>query len=903
MKKFFFISTLIFTGILLLINISEKVNERKKYENFLLKEYINFNKITKQPENLETKPDNPELADYQNYYTVIDPKLKKVPYNRLLKAYNYIKRIEHNKLKSRNNITWNQVQSDMGGRIRGILWDPIDTNKVWACSVTGGLWFNNHIENNESKWQPVDEFWPGLSTNCITYDPNNPKTLYVGTGEYHTARVIYRESSGVGYGIWKSNDSGKTWNIIQSTQNFKYISDIKVRNENGKSIIYAGVLSGIYKGAEHLSKPKEGLYRSEDNGQSWQQVLPVIQNDTLPYAPADIEIAANNRIFIGSLKNINDYGGATILWSDTGKKDSWHIFNDYENIIKNDSVYPVPGRIILGAAPSDSNIIYALVGAGWYDDYGFNYARGRYILKSIDGGQHWLEKNIPKDNPDWASLSWHAFDIAVNPGDPENIFVGGLDLWKSTNGGDNWAKTSDWAGMYYGGGEDYVHADQHWIAYKPGSYTKAIFSTDGGIFYSSDANKKTPVYEERNNNLSTLQFYSCAISPVKNLNLFVGGLQDNGSLLYTGQSLNISNMISGGDGAYCFIDRDEPQIMITSIYYNKYYLFENFLYKWSMGLYGTGVFINPGDYDSKNNILYTNACSFNGDFANNLLCISIFPDTTINTFVNIGTDLKTYFSHIKISPFSKTDQSTLFVGTQNGRLFKIINPLTSIQTFEIGSDDFPVANISSIAIGGSEDTLLVTFSNYGVQSVWETYNGGKNWTDISGNLPDIPVRWALYHPENNNQIMLATELGIWIRENANSSIWKPDTDFPKVRVDMLKIRKNDNTIVAASHGLGLFWGKWVNNFVNIQEIGSNDGFEVSPNPSNGIFNINIKEPLVKNCQYTIVDIKGKIILKGIINSNNTKKLSLDMTDIKNGIYFIRIISNKKTIVKKIVLQR
>ena len=901
MTKYFLLIIILLTGLFLIKNKPGKTNYRKYYDEYLSKEYKNLAKSVPKPDDSSIKPDNPEMSAYQNYYTIIDPQLKKVPYDRLLKAYYNVQRSSENKPAFRENIAWNQVRSDMGGRIRGIMWDPNDTNKVWACSVTGGLWYNDDIENDSSNWNIVNGFWPGLSTNCITYDPNDPKIFYVGTGEYHTARIIYRESSGTGYGIWKTTDAGTTWNIIESTKKFKYISDIKVRNENGKSIVYVGVLSGIYKGVNHLSKPEEGLYRSDDDGLSWKQVLPDIQGDTLPFAPADIEVTANNRIFIGSLKNIKGDGGATILWSDTGLKGSWHIFDQYENIIKNDSQYPLPGRVVLASAPSDSNIIYALVGAGWYNNYGFNYARGRYILKSIDGGLSWKEKSIPKNDPSWASLSWHAFNVSVNPADPENVFVGGLDLWKSVNGGNNWARTSDWGGMYSGGGTDYVHADQHWIAYKPGSSTKAIFSTDGGVFYSPNADNILPEYEERNNNLSTLQFYSCDLSPVENLNLFIGGLQDNGSLLYLEQALNINSMISGGDGAYCFIDKDDPQFIITSVYYNRYYLFENLSYKWSFGQYGTGVFINPGDYDSKNNILYTNACSFDGTRANKLLSITILPDTSINTFINIGTDLQTYFSHIKVSPFSDADYTKLFVGSQNGRLFKVTDPLSDIHTLEIGSSDFPIANISCVAVGGSEDTLLVTFSNYGVQSVWETYDGGKNWTDISGNLPDIPVRWAIYHPQNANQIMLGTELGIWVKENRTDNIWTISPSFPNVRVDMLKIRENDNTVLVASHGLGLFWGKWNRDFVGIQEKYINNKLTVYPNPSNGVFQVKIKNKDLIDSKFIVKDLQGNTVSKGKFNSIKHNIQNIDLSGISKGVYILEIKNENKIFVEQIIL--
>ncbi|MCB0807134.1 MAG: hypothetical protein KDC05_15155, partial [Bacteroidales bacterium] len=110
--------------------------------------------------------------------------------------------------------------------------------------------------------------------------------------------------------------------------------------------------------------------------------------------------------------------------------------------------------------------------------------------------------------------------------------------------------------------------------------------------------------------------------------------------------------------------------------------------------------------------------------------------------ININTGLNTYFSNIKVSPYAPEGSSTVFAGSQNGRLFKVYNADATPNTLEIGDNDFPVAYLSCIALGGSEDTLLVTFSNYGVPSVWQTFDDANTWTDISGNLPDMPVRWA-----------------------------------------------------------------------------------------------------------------------------------------------------------------
>ncbi len=167
--------------------------------------------------------------------------------------------------------------------------------------------------------------------------------FYVGTGEAETALIIYRESSGVGDGIWRSTDGGQTWSLMESTIAFEYVTDLLVRDEGGQSVIYAGVASGNYKGSIHYSEPSDGLFRSEDNGQTWQQVLPDIpEYGGEPYAVSDIDMGADGRIYVGTMPNVDIEGGAVILYSDEGLSGSWWVYDNYVQIIENNPQYKIP---------------------------------------------------------------------------------------------------------------------------------------------------------------------------------------------------------------------------------------------------------------------------------------------------------------------------------------------------------------------------------------------------------------------------------------------------------------------------------------------------------------------------------------------------------------------------------
>ena len=888
-----------------LINFNQ--NKRQAYEKAILEKARLLPQAPKEKKKGVKSPDQPDMAAFQEYIMTMDPETGLVPKKSLYPSYLASMAMERNKSAGEYTppVEWEGTQAMMGGRTRMIMFDPNDPTheKVWAGGVTGGLWFNYEISDVSSWWEPVDDFWSSLAISSMAYDPNNTETFYVGTGEAQTARTIYRESSGVGVGIFKSTDAGETWELLPSTDQFDYITDIAVRDENGTSVVYACVASGFYHGEDFQSHPSDGLYRSTNGGDTWTQVLPDIAGSPgKPYAPSDIEIGPDGRIFIGTMENLELKGGATILYSDSGLPDSWTVYGDYNVTISNEAQYNIPARTIVAVSPSNPDRVYAQFAAGYTN--GFIYYRGRYMVKSLDGGSSWEWVNPPAD--DWSTLAWHAFVLQVDPINPEIVYTGGLDLWRSANGGEIWKHISDWSLMYYGGGDDYVHADQHNIQFQPGSYTKALFSTDGGIFLTNTANYSSPVFIERSQGYNTLQFYSCAIHPLANFTQYIGGLQDNGTLKYNGSPLDINDMIDGGDGAFCFWDEDSPNVYITSVYYNSYSTWRN---NNKVGYFGggSGTFISPADYNSYTNTLYSNATDFFGGYANKLLRATGIPNELSSQIIDIGTSSSVAFSAVTSSKYSPEGTTNLFVGTQAGLLYKIINANDIPQAVEIGSTSFPTANISCIALGASEDVLLVTFSNYGVSSVWLTMDGGATWQEKETNLPDMPIRWALFHPENEGQVMLATELGIW----ATNTLTEPETEWSpanlgmgNVRVDMLKLRAADKVVLAASHGRGLFTAPYEKDlYVSINEFQSHQSIlTLYPNPAST--DVTLKWP--SNRQTTaiirVTNLSGKTTFQEQIQvSELNTQLTIDVTGYSQGTYLVSLTLENKVVTEKLVI--
>ena len=904
----------IYSGIIascLLIAISivfiqnDRSDPREQYEEYLLARFAEIPVSVIEDSEGENRPDRPDLAAIQNYFSILDPALGEVPAERLKDAWDYMRPLQESAVRGSEALLWSTEGSNMGGRTRAIMYDPNDPagNKVWAGSVTGGLWYNNDITDDESSWAAVNDILSNLSISCIVSDPNNSQIFYAGTGEAETARVIYRESSGIGMGILKSLDGGASWSNLPSTETFKYVTDIQIRDENGTSVIYAGIASGIYMGATHQSDPTNGLFRSADGGQLWEQVIPNIPGLDEPYAVSDIKIQGDGRIYVGSMETPELNGGATILYSDEGTAGSWTVYAEVKMLIESHAEENIAGRVILAISPSDNSVVYALFAVGYenYED-GFVHYKSKYIFRTNNKGVTWNMVNLPAY--DYATLAWHALAATVDPSDPDHLYVGGLDIWSTANGGASWQHQSDWALMYYGGGDNYVHADQHIQKYKDGSVDEMLLGCDGGVFYTANASSMNPVFEEKNKNYNTLQFYTCAISPIAGDNRYIGGLQDNGTLLFQGEPLDIDDMIDGGDGAYCFWDVDEPEIFITSVYYNRYTVCINCNPVQNAGEY-SGTFICPADYDYKTNKLYANACSFFGYRADQILRIQGIPYNTSNSYISLNTGESTPFTFVRYSPHSPENTSTLFLGGQTGRLFKVENVQSIPQTIEITGSEFPLGSISSIAIGGSEDTLLVTFSNYGVPSVWQSYDGGNNWTNIEGNLPDMPIRYAIFHPGDSKQAMLATELGIWTCNHLHleDPQWAPDIEgMATVRIDMLQVREADNVVLAATHGRGLYTTSWISDpWVSVAEYQELDITNVWPNPVRENLNIELGEISTANINMTLTDAQGRTLMHHSLKTQD-KQHSVDLSSLSTGTYILRLENDQRAYVRKIIHQ-
>jgi len=886
-------SLLVIFAILFLNGDSEKSKryaQHVRYLHELSENYLVADNTGIEKENKEVAMDSPDLAAFQDFRRIMDPQEKRVPLERLIKAREITQEMEENGSSGSRSFLWENGLSNIGGRVRAFMFDPLDPEgkKAWTGGVTGGLWYTEDVTDPATSWNPVDDFWPAMAISCICSDPNDPQQFYVGTGEPQTALLEYRSSCGLGVGILHSPDGGDTWQLMDSTQDFQFITDMAVVDDDGNSVIYAGVASGLYMGQQHFSEPSDGMFRSSDGGLNWEQVLPDIEGLNVPYIPSDIEVASDGRIWVGTFPNINQEGGGVILWSDSGDPGTWNVFDDYVNIIEGEDLN-IPGRVMLSSCLSEPGVLYAAIASG--TNNGFWVYHCYHIIRTEDHGASWTDCAVPTgwNNNNWAYIAWHALVVAADPNDPSTAWCGGLDVHRTTNEGTSWQTLTDWTLMYSGGGQDYVHGDIHRIEFREGGSEEIIITTDGGVFYTGNGSHSQPVWYEMNADFNTLQYYTVTLTPEDDEIFSIGGMQDNCTFYYYGQNITLDDILSGGDGAYCFIDQNEPDVWITSSQNNVYSVFSGGTQVGYINNFASGNFICPADYDYRNNILYANAVNFFGYNANRLLRLTGIPDNISGGFVVTGTATTVPFTHVKYSVYSPAGKSTLFLGNEAGQVYRIDNAESFPAATEITGPDMPVASVSCIDIAGSEDTLIVTFSNFGVESVWQTTDGGASWENKEGNLPDMPIRWAIYHPHNSNQAMLATEMGVWATVNLQDEdvYWEPVNDgLANVRVDMLKVRSSDNRVVAASHGRGLYFA-----YFDLIPTGMEETTpilaRIYPNPVSGPVNIELIHE--GNYELILSDIGGREIHRETLtHASRGDKIQMDMSQYPSGAYLIQI---------------
>ena len=733
------------------------------------------------------------------------------------------------------------------GRSRAALFDLADTvdyNRVIAGGVSGGLWENTDITDSSIPWSRVEGVLGNLAVSIIIQDPSDTNVMYVGTGESYTTGDV------TGNGIYKSTNGGNNWikvfpnsSTTTSTINggqvvvegYFYINDLAIwdhdNNPATQEHIYAALGESFHSKMNQTFKDIAiyGLYRSTDGGINWIK-MPVNHPDNGAVAEHfnDIDIQkVSNRLWLSTTSSNYNLNGGNFYFSEPDGTSSitrvTPTWTSTPSGIRRTEIAP-------SATKTNTHYIIASVN---------NEAN---IYKTTDDFATITTLNEPQDDEDGMSptdftrgQSFYDLEIEVDPTDDNIVYAGGINWHRSNDGGATWEQITKWnnSSSWFPNVTNISvsHADQHGLYFRPNAPDEAVIVNDGGVAYSTSLAQatNTVTFSDREDNFITTQFYRVAQTPddFAGDDLILGGTQDNGTyqLSNPNQALTAATSIQGGDGAATFFDQEGGDYSISNYIYNNSITRIDYdavgnrdIGNW----WGTnlsdnlsipdneGSFINPAALDSYNDVYFSNA----GNDVRVITDLDGTPSTFKINNVNTGSD---YVTALEVSRHT-TNTTTLFVGLRSGELKKITNAGVDGGATITPNIHNQVGSISDIHIGETEDEIYLTYYNYGINgNVMYSSDGGANWSNKEGNLPDIPVFSILHNPYEEDEVIVGTELGVWKTNNFTngSPNWTvAEEGMSDVAVHDMVFRgpsATNNRVVAATYGRGIYVGSFSSN--------------------------------------------------------------------------------------------
>ncbi|MBJ2174755.1 T9SS type A sorting domain-containing protein [Aureibaculum sp. A20] len=646
---------------------------------------------------------------------------------------------------------WNAVgpfsqSSNSGqGRINTIFVDPNNANTIYVGAPAGGLWRSTDAGVN---WTPLTDDLPQIGVSGIAVDPNNSNIIYISTGD---------DDAGDSYsvGVLKSTNGGVTWNQTGSLGSIIGDNGYNTSNEilidpSDSNVIWVATGSGLFK--------------SEDAGVTWINKITGIHIRDFKLKPSNANTiyAVSGNTFYVSID-----GGTTFTSAASGLPNSSST-----------------GRLRVEITPATgaTNNVYVLATDNSYAFVG--------VYKSTNSGTSFT-KTAENDDIFGSTQAWFDLAFAVSPTDEDMIFVGVLDIWRSTNAGNNFSRINDWRQQTTA----YTHADIHFLRY----YNGILYAgTDGGVYKSTN---NGGIFTDLTKNLGISQFYKLSVAKRTSTKMS-GGLQDNG-----GFSLINNNWhnFHGGDGMDSAADPNDE---------NTFYGFTQFgsaLTKTTDGgLTSTTIAGAPdletGTNDNGGNWVTPLVINKAGEiYAGYKQLYQLINNswTKISSH-NFGADIDA----IEIDPSNNNNifvsrGKTIFISNDKGKTFTTRNsPQTGISGTNISSIEVHSSNsdIVWITTTGVSNTLGPSSGHNG-GGVYKSTDGGFTFTDISTGLPDESKFVVRHHPfSTNNSIYLGTALGIYHR-NDDTNTWEVfSTGLPNVAIPDIEINPFDAKITAATYG-------------------------------------------------------------------------------------------------------
>ncbi len=627
------------------------------------------------------------------------------------------------------------------GRINAVAFHPTDEDVLYIGAPAGGCW---RYDAGTAEWFSTTDDLPTLGVSSIVVDWSNPNRVFIGTGDRDAGDAQ-------GMGIFKSEDEGVTWEQWNNGMGNSTVGRL-IQHPTDADIIYAATSGGIYK--------------TYDAGANWEQIQSGGYKEIV-FKPGD-----PSTMYIG---------GGSFTYRSTDDGDTWTQMNNG---------IPAGSRSVIAVTPDDPEYVYVLLSTG--SEY-------KGIWQSTNGGDSFTVKSTTPNIMSWGcnggsgGQAWYDLDVAVDPNDKDVIYAGGVNCFKSTDGGSSWDITSHWWGDCSVAA---VHADLHVLEYHPLN-DRLYAGNDGGIYYTANHGVTWP---EITSGLPISQVYrigQCAIDIDKCIN----GYQDNGTSTYYGDPNNWETT-TGGDGMECAFDHTNASYSYSTVYYGAIYRLYNNGGTHQVGGDGVHGMNEDGGWITPFCLHEGNSDVMFGGYKN----IWRADDVKSNSFT--WKKLTTSGGeNIDVVEHSPVDYD-LFYYARNGNMYRSDNVM---------EDNPDWINLNSYLPGNGNvydvechphnaDVVYISRSS----SVYFSEDRGFTWENITGSLPDINMNSLAAHINSVDGIYVGSDAGVYYRD-ASMDDWvmfsnglPVDASINEIEIYHNPDNPADDVIRAGTYGRGLW---------------------------------------------------------------------------------------------------
>ena len=746
-----------------------------------------------------------------------------------------------------------------GGRITDIEIPVDDENTYYVGAASGGIF---KTINGGATFNPIFDDQDMLSIGDIEISKFNTNTLWVGTGEVNAGGGSLAYD---GDGVYKSEDGGLTWES-KGLPDVGSIGKVII-DPTDENTVFVGAMGPLFR-----DDSNRGVYRTTDGGENWEQVLFI--SDVAGIIDMAIHPTDGDVLYAASWHRIRRpenriYGGeGSGLWRSQDGGDTW--------VEMTNGLPTAPsqkGRISIDISQSNPNVLYA------------RYANAagaiQGVYRSQDGGDSWQTQNSSQLTD--VGFHWWFRGVFIDPQDENIIYNVDFEVQKSTDGGLNWSDAFPGA-----------HVDQHAMAFTTSGPSEILLGNDGGLYQSANEGASTTKFET----LPITQFYRFHVD-AQNEDKIYGGSQDNNTIRTVSGGQDDWQAIFGGDGFQPLVNPTNTNVIYALSQRGNLGKSTNNAASFSGAISGiasgdrknwdTPIVIDPSDpetlYYGANRLYKTTNAAANWT--------AISPDLTDGPY----TGNLTFGTIISIS-VSPLDSAIIYVGTDDGNIWITSNGGT---TWNNISSTLPNRWVTKILADRDDlNTVYATFSGYRFGEneghVYRSTDSGANWDDISLGIPDIPVNDIV--KDVNGLLYVATDIGV-IASGDQGVNWVPlSANLPSVPVTDMHLHEASQYLYIGTYGRSSYKIDTSGDILNLKESSIINEFEMFPNPASDNVTFKILETTLK-INILIYDALGRKVFSEILQTQNSE-VSLDISYLPIGVYYVKISEENNTIIKKLI---